>query len=301
MFWKRLFSFFIPSPGSLTLAWAALIISLLLSLTITVIALSEPGFSNPAILYSLVAFPPAALLLGIASIVERKPGARFLFWTFVLGLGLLSTSGFLLDGSGDSTSGMLLLTASCCLPFIIGLDLILVFLGWKAYPVFQHTLRAARLQRVLEIIQARGEALLQDLAAELSMSADQVEKLIRTLIADGELMAYLDIEHQRVYSAAALNEKHRRLLAMVNIQGKSALDSLAVDLNVSRTLLHQWIYALAQRGQLHGFVDWAAGTVYSQLVEQILSQNLCPHCGGQLDVAGKDLIECAYCGVEMFL
>jgi DNA-directed RNA polymerase subunit RPC12/RpoP len=98
-----------------------------------------------------------------------------------------------------------------------------------------------------------------------------------------------------------LNEKQRRLLAMVNIQGKSALDSLAVDLNVSRTLLHQWIYALAQRGQLHGFVDWAAGTVYSQLVEQILSQNLCPHCGGQLDVAGKDLIECAYCGVEMFL
>ena len=209
----------------------------------------------------------------------------------------------MLDGIRDSTSGSgtLLLTATCCLPSIIGLGLILVFLGWKAYPVFQHTLRAARLQRVLEIIQARGEAQLQDLAAEISMSAVQVEKLIRTLIADGELMAYLDLEQQRVYSAAALNEKQRRMLAMINIQGKAELDSLAVDLNVSRTLLRQWIYALAQRGQLHGFVDWAAGTVYSQAVEQILAQNLCPHCGGKLDVAGKGLIECAYCGVEMFL
>lgn len=301
MFWKRLISFFIPSPGSLTLAWAAVIISLLLSLSIAVITLTQPGFSNPAIFYSLVAFPIAALLFGIASFFERKPGARFLFWAFVLGQGLLSTGGFLLDAIRDTTSGTLVLTATCCLPSIIGLALILAGLGWKAYPVFQGTLRAARLQRVLEIIQARGEALLQDLAAELSMSAGQVEKLISTLIADGELMAYLDLEQRRVYSAAALNEKQRYLLAMVNIQGKAELDSLAKDLKVSRTLLRQWIYALAQRGQLHGFVDWAAGTVYSQVVEKVLAQNLCPHCGGQLDVAGKGLIECAYCGVEMFL
>jgi hypothetical protein len=139
------------------------------------------------------------------------------------------------------------------------------------------------------------------LASELSLPEEQVQKLVRELIQAGELMAYLDLEHRRVYSAAALNEKQRRLLAMVNVQGKAVLDSLATDLNVSRALLRQWIYALAQRGQLHGFVDWAGGTVYSQAVGQVLAQNLCPHCGGKLDVAGKGLIACEFCGVEMFL
>jgi hypothetical protein len=133
------------------------------------------------------------------------------------------------------------------------------------------------------------------------MSDEQVEKLIRDLIADGELMAYYDVEHRYVYSAAALSEKQRRLLAMINIQGKATLDSLAGELKVSGALLRRWIYSLAQRGQLHGFADWSAGIVYSQDGQQILAQNLCPHCGGKLDVAGKGLIACVYCGVEMFL
>jgi transcription initiation factor IIE alpha subunit len=304
MFWKRLLAFFAPSPGPLTLAWAALIISLILSLTIAVITLSEPGFENPAILYSMVAFPPAAVMFGFATLVERRPGARVLFWTLVLLFALFSVIGVVVYGSQDPSvpfSSTILLFSICCLPFLLLLLGILIFLGWKAYPVFQRALRAARLQRVIEIIQARGEVPLENLAQELSLNVAQVEKLVCELIADGELMAYLDIEARRVYSAAALNEKQRRLLVMVATQGKAALDTLANELNVNHGLLRQWIYALVQRGQLHGFADWAAGIVYSQAVEQVLAQNICPHCGGKLDVAGKDLIACEFCGVEMFI
>jgi biotin operon repressor len=304
MFWKRLLSFFVPSPGALTTAWAALIISLLLSATITIFWLAEPGNVNPSILYSLLAFPTGALLLSIATALERKPGARFLLWAGVCGLALLSTAGMLLAGYLDASApfaGTLSLVTCCCLPFAGSLGLVLIFFGWKAYPIFQRTLRAARLQRMLTMIEVRGEVSCQDLSTELSLGEEAVEKLVRGLIADGELMAYFDIQHRRVYSAAALNEKQRRLLSMINIQGKASLETLADELKIPRELLKQWIYSLAQRKQLHGFADWSDGTVYSQDIEALIAQNLCPHCGGKLDVAGKGLLQCEYCGVEMFL
>lgn len=304
MFWKRLFSFFIPSPGALTLTWAALVVSLLLSLTITVITLAEPGVGSPAMLYGVVAFPPAVLILSIATLIERRPGARLLLWALVLGLTLLSACGVFLAGYLDadvSFAGTVYLLTCCCSPVFATLGLVLIFLGWKAYPAFQRTLRVARLQRMITMIQARGIVLISDLSAELSMGEPDLRKLILELISVGELMAYLDIEFSRVYSAAALNEKQRRLLAMINIQGKASLVSLAVELNVSRELVRQWVYSLAQRKQLHGFADWSSGTIYSQAVTHILAQNLCPHCGGDLDVAGKGMIQCEHCGVEMFL
>jgi hypothetical protein len=304
MFWKRLFLFFLPSPAALTLGWAALIISLLLSMTVAVITFSSPQTGNPAMLYGILAIPPAALILTIATIVERKPGARFFLWALVLGLALLAAVSLLVAGLLDPAipfNGVVSLLSCCCLPFIGGLGLVLIFLGRKAAPAFRQALRAARLQRMVQVIQARGEALIPDLSAELSLGQAQVEKLVRELIADGELMAFLDVEYQRVYSAAALSEKQRRLLAMINTQGRAALGSLAGELNVSQDMLRQWIYSLAQRGQLHGFADWAEGVVYSQDVKQILAQNLCPHCGGKLDVAGKGLIQCEFCAAEMFL
>jgi len=304
MFWKRLLSFFAPSPGALTFAWAALIISLLLSLTIIVFWLTEPDNTQPAILYSVLAFPTGALILAVATAIERKPGSRFLLWAGVNGLVLLSTGAMLLAGYQDASApftGTLYLVTCCCLPFVGSLVLVLIFFGWKAYPAFRRILRAARLQRMIEMIEARGEASSRDLSAELSLADVEVEKLICELIADGELMAYFDIEHRHVYSAAALNEKQRRLLAVVNVQGRASLEALANELNITRELVRQWIYSLAQRGQLHGFVDWADGIVYSQDIQQIIAQNLCPHCGGKLEVVGKSLIQCEYCGVEMFL
>jgi len=172
-----------------------------------------------------------------------------------------------------------------------------MFLGQRARAPFQQALRAARMQRLVGMVQARGEVGLPYLSQELSLSEVQAAELVRQLIDDGELMGLFDPASQRVYSAAALNEKQRRLLAMVETQGKARLADLAVDLQVSQDMARRWVQALAQRGCLHGFANWDRGWVYSQPV----GQDRCPHCGGQQEMVGKGVIQCQHCGVEVFL
>ena len=152
------------------------------------------------------------------------------------------------------------------------------------------------MQRLIGMVQARGEAALSDLSQELSLSEAQTAELVSQLIDDGELMGVLDPDSQRVYSAAALNEKQRRLLAIVATQGKARLADLAGELGVSQDRARRWVQSLAQRGSLHGFANWERGWVYSQEVVQ----DRCPHCGGQQEMVGKGVIQCQHCGVEVF-
>ena len=84
MFWKRLLSFFAPSPGALTLLWAALVISLILSATAVAIAVDQAQLMNSSLaILSFCALPAGGGLLAIATFIERKPGARVFLWSGV--------------------------------------------------------------------------------------------------------------------------------------------------------------------------------------------------------------------------
>jgi hypothetical protein len=177
----------------------------------------------------------------------------------------------------------------------------LLFLGQRAREPFRQALRAARMQRLVGMVGARGEVSLSEMCAELSLNSEKdAARLVRELIDDGELMAVLDEEHQRVYSAAALNEKQRRLRAMVETQGKARLADLAAELQVTQATVRQWVRDLVQRGRLHGFADWTKGWIYSREAGSAIEQDRCPHCGGEQVLAGKGVVQCQHCGVEVF-
>jgi DNA-directed RNA polymerase subunit RPC12/RpoP len=114
-------------------------------------------------------------------------------------------------------------------------------------------------------------------------------------------MAYLAPENQRVYSIAALAEKQRTLLGAVLARGRISLNELVIELKAPEDLVKQWVYNLVQRGQFHGFVDWQKKMLYSREAESLAVQNRCPNCGGELNLAGKGVNQCEYCGVEIFL
>jgi hypothetical protein len=304
MFWKRLALFFIPSPGPLTLAWAAFFITMLLALLMGVVAWSAPGMEGTSYVVPVLVMPPGIVLTGLAALIERRPGARFGLWAAVNGLILLMLA-LLWIGSAltspEAWQGFTAILLTCCLPLQLIPALVWAFTAWRAWPAFRRTLRAARLQRLLMMIQARGEATLAEIAADLSLSSAQAAELVCEMIAAHELMAFLDPTHQRVYSAAALAEKQRRLAAAVQTQGKAHIREIAAELHVTEKLVQAWLYALVQRGQLHGFADWPGGCVYARQAEALRQHNRCPHCGGALDMAGKGVIQCLHCGVEVFL
>jgi hypothetical protein len=304
MFWKRLNSFFWPSPSAMVAVWVALVFFILSSLTFIIVSMSDPTINTEFIMISVFSFPVTALLLAITALtIETRPGGRVVLWGSVIGCTLLGifniqVAEWLGLAGMDSVAIFFYILG---IPILAVLGIIWFFIIRRAWPDFSQALHAARSQRLILMIEARGETTLSEISSEISSSEAQTLALLKELLSTHELMGYYDAEYQCIYSAAAFHEKQRKMVSILETQGKVYFEALSQELKINRSELRQWIYTQAQRGQLHGFTDWAGGWVYSRPVNAPWKDtNRCPHCGGQLDLAGKGVIECMYCKVEVF-
>lgn len=78
------------------------------------------------------------------------------------------------------------------------------------------------------------------------------------------------------------------------------MSSAAIELNITRDQTKAIIYDLIGKQLFSGYVDWDAGMLYSTDAAK-LKDGTCPKCGGKLELAGKGLVKCPYCGSEVFL
>lgn len=111
---------------------------------------------------------------------------------------------------------------------------------------------------------------------------------------------FLFVRGQREATEFADVEKERRLLGMVQAQGQVRLSDVALELDASRDQVKEWVYDLVHKGLFGGYINWDEDTLHSRDAAQ-LRGNRCPSCGGELELAGKGVIQCPYCGVEIFL
>lgn len=95
--------------------------------------------------------------------------------------------------------------------------------------------------------------------------------------------------------------EQRKLLDMVKTRGQVAVSDLVLEMNATTDKVRNDIYDLVGRGLFSGYVDWDKGVLYSVDASALKSQSNCPNCGGQLELAGKGVIKCPYCGSEIFL
>lgn len=93
----------------------------------------------------------------------------------------------------------------------------------------------------------------------------------------------------------------RKLLDIVSTRGKVSIADLVLELKSTRQEVQDDLHELVGRGLFSGYVDWKEGVLYSVEASKLQGQGHCPNCGGQLELAGKGLIECPYCGAEIFL
>ncbi len=101
-----------------------------------------------------------------------------------------------------------------------------------------------------------------------------------------------DVERARV-------ARQRKLLNMVLTQGQVRLAEAALEMNASRDEVKAWLHDLVGKGLFSGYVNWDEGVLYSRQASQ-LKDNRCPHCGGEVKLAGKGVVSCPYCGTEIF-
>ncbi len=96
-------------------------------------------------------------------------------------------------------------------------------------------------------------------------------------------------------------QKQRRLLDMVTTRGELPISDAAVELQMPRDEVKNWVYRLVGLGVFTGYINWEDGVLYSAQASQLRNMTHCKKCGGEVKLAGKGVVRCPYCGTEYFL
>jgi hypothetical protein len=112
---------------------------------------------------------------------------------------------------------------------------------------------------------------------------------------------FLLIRGRQEERAMADIAQQRKLLNIVKTQGQVTISDMVLELDGTYDQIKDWIYELVGRGLFSGYVNWEEGTLYSQQASELRGETRCKHCGGELDLAGKGVVRCPYCGTEYFI
>lgn len=95
--------------------------------------------------------------------------------------------------------------------------------------------------------------------------------------------------------------RQRTILSAIQAQGKLSIAEAALETKSDAATVRKDIYDLVGKGIFSGYVDWDAGMLYSKQAREIRAGGVCPNCGAQIELVGKGVIKCQYCGTEIFL
>ncbi|MBF6614182.1 MAG: hypothetical protein IVW55_13735 [Chloroflexi bacterium] len=100
-------------------------------------------------------------------------------------------------------------------------------------------------------------------------------------------------------------EQEKLILNMVQTQGTVQISSVALETNMPLDKVKAAIYDLVGKGLFSGYIDWRQGRLVSEdaaaITQSVIVNGKCPNCGAPLEVGGKGVITCPYCGAEIFI
>ncbi len=96
-------------------------------------------------------------------------------------------------------------------------------------------------------------------------------------------------------------DQQRQLLNIVSTRGQVSISDLVLEMHSSRDQVEKDLNELVGRGLFSGYVDWNKGMLYSIEASKLQGAQFCPNCGGKLELAGKGVVTCPYCGAQIFL
>jgi hypothetical protein len=112
--------------------------------------------------------------------------------------------------------------------------------------------------------------------------------------------AYMVVRGRAEEVQMAEVQKQKQILNMVTTRGEISIAETALELNVSRDQIKAWVYDLVGKGLFSGYINWKDGRLISRRAAD-LRGNQCPQCGGQVELSGKGVVSCPYCGTEVYL
>lgn len=95
-------------------------------------------------------------------------------------------------------------------------------------------------------------------------------------------------------------QRQRKILSALQTQGQLSIAEAALEVNSSVPIVRQDIYDMVGKQLFTGYVNWDDGMLYAKQAREMKAGGICPNCGGQLELAGKGVTKCPYCGTEIF-
>jgi hypothetical protein len=96
-------------------------------------------------------------------------------------------------------------------------------------------------------------------------------------------------------------EQLRRIAGVIQVRGRITLSELALEMGISMEELKKCLYELGAMGAFKGYADWQEGVLYCGEMAALVESRQCPRCGGQVDIAGRGVLTCKYCGTDIFI
>jgi ribosomal protein S27AE len=112
---------------------------------------------------------------------------------------------------------------------------------------------------------------------------------------------YLFRKGQQEEGQFAQVAKEKKILNMVLTQGQVSVQEIVVELQEPREQVEEMIRNVVGKQLFSGAINWDKGVLYSVESQQLTDNRKCPNCGGELQFAGKGIIQCPWCGSEVFL
>ncbi len=112
--------------------------------------------------------------------------------------------------------------------------------------------------------------------------------------------AYLFINGGKEEKEMKKVEIEQKILNAVETRGTVKVNQLILETGLTRDKFRDYLEDLVGKGLFTGYVDWKGGKLVSADMAK-LDMHKCPNCGAPLELAGKGVVRCPYCGTEIFL
>jgi hypothetical protein len=95
--------------------------------------------------------------------------------------------------------------------------------------------------------------------------------------------------------------KQRELLDVLRSRGQVAVTDMALELNVSADTVKEMVHQLVGLQVFSGYINWNDGILFSSDASKLRELKECEKCGAPIELVGKGVLACRFCGTEYFL
>ena len=112
---------------------------------------------------------------------------------------------------------------------------------------------------------------------------------------------YLFVQGGSQAQEESVMQKQRMLLDILKSRGQVSVNDMALEMHVSVDAVKEMVYQLVGLQVFSGYINWDNGILYSSEASQLRKLDKCKNCGGEIQLVGKGIVKCKYCGTEYFL